>query len=162
MNIELIREVVELMKSNDLAEFELEDQGFRLSVKRRSAAENSVVLATPPAVVAAPVAAPAAAAPAPAPAAASAAPATAAAEGPRLLEIKSPIVGTFYRAPSPDAEPFVSVGQQVEEDTVVAIIEAMKVMNEIKAEVRGIIRKVCVENATAVQYGQVLFLVEPA
>lgn len=160
MNIELIREVVELMKSNDLAEFELEDQGFRLSVKRRSAAENPVVLATPPAVVAAPVAAPTAAAPAPA--AAPAAQAPAAAEGPRLLEIKSPIVGTFYRAPSPDAEPFVSVGQQVEEDTVVAIIEAMKVMNEIKAEVRGTIRKVCVENATAVQYGQVLFLVEPA
>ncbi len=148
MNIEKIKEVVELMKANDLAEFEMEDQGFRLAMKRRSAVEPPVVVAAPaPAVPVSSAAAPDAAA--------------LAAKGPALLEIKSPIVGTFYRASAPDAEPFVSIGQNVEEDTVVAIIEAMKVMNEIKAEVRGVIRKICVENATAVQYGQVLFLVEP-
>jgi acetyl-CoA carboxylase biotin carboxyl carrier protein len=71
------------------------------------------------------------------------------------------MVGTFYRAPSPDTPPFATVGQEVEADTVVCIIEAMKVMNEIKAETRGIIRKACMENATAVQFGSVLFKVEP-
>ncbi len=147
MNIEMVKQVVELMKENDLAEVEIEDQGVRLALKRRIAPEAPVIVAPP-------AAAPAPAAAAPAPAAASAPAAPAAPIGP---VIKSPIVGTFYRAPSPDAEPFVSVGQQVEEDTVVAIIEAMKVMNEIKAETRGIIRRICVENATPVQFGQVLF-----
>ena len=149
MNMDKIKDVVELMKANDLAEFEMEDQGFRLSIKRRSSMDAPVVVATPA------LAAPAGAAPV------ASATAAAPAGGPALLEIKSPIVGTFYRSPAPDAEPFVTVGQNVEEETVVAIIEAMKVMNEIKAEVRGVIRKICVENATAVQYGQVLFLVEP-
>ncbi|MCX7900200.1 MAG: acetyl-CoA carboxylase biotin carboxyl carrier protein, partial [Methylocystis sp.] len=78
-----------------------------------------------------------------------------------LIEIKSPMVGTFYRAPSPEAEPYVTVGKEVEEDTVVCIIEAMKVMNEIKAETKGVIRKILVENATPVEFGQPLFLVEP-
>jgi acetyl-CoA carboxylase biotin carboxyl carrier protein len=78
-----------------------------------------------------------------------------------LVEIKSPIVGTFYRAASPEAEPFISVGKEVDEETVVCIVEAMKVMNEIKAEVKGVIRKVLVENATPVEFGQALFQVEP-
>jgi acetyl-CoA carboxylase biotin carboxyl carrier protein len=76
--------------------------------------------------------------------------------------LKSPMVGTFYRAASPEAEPFVSVGTQVDEDTVVCIIEAMKVMNEIKAECRGVVRKVLAENATPVEFGQALFQVEPS
>jgi acetyl-CoA carboxylase biotin carboxyl carrier protein len=153
MNLEEIRQVIELMKENDLAEFEVEEQGFRIALKRRAAVEPpGVVVATPPAVAPVPPAREtSASAPSPSP------------EDPEAgwIEIKAPIVGTFYRAPSPDAEPFVSVGQPVEEDTVVAIIEAMKVMNEIKAEVRGIVRRVCVENATPVQYGQPLFKVEP-
>ena len=101
-----------------------------------------------PAPVHAPVAAPVVAA-APAPAVS------------KLAEIKSPMVGTFYRSPSPDAEPFIAVGKEVEPETVVCIIEAMKVMNEIKAETKGVIRKVCVENATSVEFGKPLFLVEP-
>lgn len=147
MNIEIIKKVIELMKENDLSEVEVEEQGVRLALKRRGGSE-------PPSVVVAPAAPPAAAPAAPAPS-------PAAPPAPTGPVIKSPIVGTFYRAPSPDAEPFVTVGQQVEEDTVVAIIEAMKVMNEIKAETRGIIRRICVENAMPVQYGQVLFELEP-
>jgi len=77
-----------------------------------------------------------------------------------LAPIASPLVGTFYRASSPDADPFVSVGSRVNKDTVVCIIEAMKVMNEIKAETSGVIKKILVENATAVQFGQPMFLVE--
>ncbi len=155
MNLEEIQRIVALMKENDLAEFEMEDQGFRLAVKRRSSAETPVVVAAP-----VPAALPVPSMPAPA---APSSPLESAGTGDPEAgwkEIKAPIVGTFYRAPSPDAEPFVTVGQSVEEDTVVGIIEAMKVMNEIKAEVRGVIRKVCVENATPVQYGQPLFKVE--
>ena len=151
MDIREIKKILEMMKENDLSEFEMEDQGFRLALKRRSGEI--------PLVVAAPVSAPAAV-PAVAPAAAAAAPAPKD-EDADLIPIKSPIVGTFYRAASPDAEPYVSVGQEVDENTVVCIVEAMKVMNEIKAEVRGVVRKICIENATAVQFGQVMFKVEP-
>jgi len=77
----------------------------------------------------------------------------------KLLEIKSPLVGTFYATPSPDSEPFVEVGSKVEENSVVCIIEAMKVMNEIKAEVSGTIAEILVKNGEAVEYGQVLFRV---
>ena len=91
-----------------------------------------------------------------APAVADSAPA--AADG---VEVKSPMIGTFYRRPSPDAEPFADVGVQVEPDTVVCIIEAMKVMNEIKAETRGVITEILAEDAKPVEYGQVLFRIEP-
>ncbi len=105
--------------------------------------------------------APAAAPAAPAPAAAPGAPAAPAASADdSLTPIPSPLVGTFYRAGSPDADPFVSVGSRVNKDTVVCIIEAMKVMNEIKAETSGTIKKILVENATAVQFGQPMFLIE--
>lgn len=79
-----------------------------------------------------------------------------------MVPIQSPLVGTFYRASAPDADPFVAVGTRVTKDSVVCIIEAMKVMNEIKAETSGVIKKILVENATAVQYGQPMFLVEPS
>lgn len=94
-----------------------------------------------------------------APAAGSAGAVTAKDEG--LLEIKSPIVGTFYSSPSPDSDPYVEVGSAVSSNTVVCIVEAMKVMNEIKAETSGIIAQVCVKNGQAVEYGQVLFKVRP-
>ncbi len=154
MDISEIKQILEMMKENDLAEFELEDKDFRLALKRPGEAVQPVMVAAP-----APVYQPAPAAAAPA-AAAPAAPAPAKAEDDNLKAIPSPIVGTFYRASSPDAEPFVSVGQEVDENTVVCIVEAMKVMNEIKAECRGIIRKVMVENASPVQFGQALFKVE--
>ncbi len=153
MDIREIKKILEMMKENDLAEFEMEDQGFRLAVKRRAGGDVPVMIAQAPVAVAA------AAAPAPAPAAAPAVPAKD--EDADLLKICAPIVGTFYRAAAPDADPFVTVGQEVDENTVVCIVEAMKVMNEIKAECRGVIRKIVVENATAVQFGQVLFKVEP-
>ena len=158
MDIREIKKILELMKENDLSEFEMEDQGFRLAVKRRSGPESQVVLAAPLTGVSPAVAAPVAAAPA-----AGAAPAAPSAKDDDgdLVPVKSPIVGTFYRAPAPDAEPFITVGQEVDEDTVVCIVEAMKVMNEIKAEMRGIVRKICVENATPVQFGQPLFKIEP-
>ncbi len=155
MDIREIKKILELMKENDLSEFEMEDQGFRLAVKRRSGSESQVVLAAPVTGVPPAVAVPVAAAPA-----APAAPSAKDDDG-DLVPVKSPIVGTFYRAPAPDAEPFITVGQEVDEDTVVCIVEAMKVMNEIKAEMRGIVRKICVENATPVQFGQPLFKIEP-
>ena len=155
MDIREIKKILELMKENDLSEFEMEDQGFRLAVKRRSGSESQGVLAAPVTGVPPAVAVPVAAAPA-----APAAPSAKDDDG-DLVPVKSPIVGTFYRAPAPDAEPFITVGQEVDEDTVVCIVEAMKVMNEIKAEMRGIVRKICVENATPVQFGQPLFKIEP-
>jgi len=153
MDIREIKKILEMMKENDLAEFEMEDQGFRLAVKRRSRTEAPVVMQAAPVALAA--------APAPVAVAAPAAPAAAKDEDADLLTIAAPIVGTFYRSPAPDAGAFVTVGQEVDENTVVCIVEAMKVMNEIKAECRGVIRKILVENATAVQFGQALFKVEP-
>ena len=147
MDMEQIKSVIGLMKEEGLDEFAIEEDGFKLSLKRRGAVVAAPAVAHAPA---APVAAPApvaAAAPAPE-------------EG--LEKITSPLVGTFYRASSPDADPFVKVGSTVTKDTVVGIIEAMKVMNEIKAETSGVIKKVLVDNAMAVQYGQPLFLVGKA
>ena len=149
MNMEQIKSVIGLMKEEGLDEFAIEEDGFKLSLKRRGTVAPSPVAAAP-----APVAAPAA----PAAPAASAA-ATAEEE---LEKIVSPLVGTFYRASSPDADPFVKVGSTVTKDTVVGIVEAMKVMNEIKAETSGVVKKVLVDNAMAVQYGQPLFLVGKA
>ena len=160
MDILTIKQIVALMKDNDLAEFEVEEKGLRLSIKRSAAEEPRVAITavpTAPVAVAASATAPGVA-PAPAPAAA---PAENAEEA-KWLPVKSPIVGTFYRSASPDAEPYVTVGQQVDVDTVVCIIEAMKVMNEIKAETRGVVKKIVADNATAVQYGQTLILIEPA
>ena len=157
MDIEQIKTVIELMKSNELCEFEMEEEGFRIAIKRRNAQEPQVIMSAPAAPMV--MAAPAAPAAAPAPATAAAA-APVAENGKKLTEIKSPIVGTFYRAASPDAEPFCGVGSHVGAETTVCIVEAMKVMNEIKAELKGTVRKVLVENATPVQFGQPLFLVE--
>lgn len=154
MDIDRVKSVIELMREHDLNEFAIEEPDFKLTLKRGGAAP-AVMMA--PQMMAAPAAAPAAAAPAPAPAA-PAAPAASADDS--LTPIPSPLVGTFYRAGSPDADPFVSVGSRVGKDTVVCIIEAMKVMNEIKAETSGVIKKILVENATAVQFGQPMFLIE--
>jgi acetyl-CoA carboxylase biotin carboxyl carrier protein len=151
MDIDRIKSVIDLMREHELCEFAIEEKDFKLSLKRGSPA----MMMAPQMMAPAPAAAPAAPAPA-APAPVAAAPAKD--EG--LTPIASPLVGTFYRATSPDAEPLVTVGGRVNKDTVVCIIEAMKVMNEIKAETSGTIKKILVENATAVQFGQPMFLVE--
>ena len=164
MDLKDIKVIVDLMKKNAVSEFEMEEGDFKIKLKRESGkprkGETVVVQeAAPmilPAAAAAPAAVPVAAAPAPAtPAPATPAPAE---EGP---EVKSPMIGTFYRKPSPDADSFVEVGSVVEPETVVCIIEAMKVMNEIKAEVKGTIAEVLLEDGKPVEYGQALFRIEP-
>ena len=149
MDIDRIKTVIDLMREHDLNEFAVEEKDFKLSLKRGGPAP-AMMMASP---MLAPAALPAA------PAAAPAAKAAPAADE-NLTPIPSPLVGTFYRAGSPDADPFVQVGSRVNKDTVVCIIEAMKVMNEIKAETSGVIKKILVENATAVQFGQPMFLIE--
>jgi acetyl-CoA carboxylase biotin carboxyl carrier protein len=155
MELKEIKKIVEMMTENDLAEFLLEEEAFTLQLKRGTAGITQIVSAPHQMV-----AAPSAAAPVQAAAASPAAPVADANAG--LIEIKSPMVGTFYSSPSPDASAFVQVGQDITADSVVCIIEAMKVMNEIQAEVKGKIKKILVDNATPVQFGQALFLVEPA
>jgi acetyl-CoA carboxylase biotin carboxyl carrier protein len=143
-----IKAIIDLMKKNDLSVFEIEKEGFRLKLERgpsRQAAAAAPPMAAPSkATTTAPEAAPAL---------------PKAIESVALKEIVSPMVGTFYRGASPDAPSFVDVGKSVTEDTVVCIIEAMKVMNEIKAETSGVIAEVVAENGKPVQFGQVLFRV---
>jgi acetyl-CoA carboxylase biotin carboxyl carrier protein len=148
LDLKDIKAVIDLMRKNDLSVFEMEKDGFRLKLQK-GAGEQTVF--TQPAPVA----------PAPAPAAEStSAPAPAAEKSSALKDILSPMVGTFYRAGSPEAQPFVDVGKEVSEETVVCIIEAMKVMNEIKAETKGVIAEIVAENGKPVQFGQVLFRVK--
>ena len=137
------------MKKHDLSVFEIEKEGFRLKLEKGPSTKAAA--AAPPAAAGTPKAA--AAAPETTPAAPKAI------ESVPLREIVSPMVGTYYRSASPDVPPFVDAGKTVTEDTVVCIIEAMKVMNEIKAETSGIITEVLVENGKPVQFGQVLFKV---
>ncbi len=158
-----IREIVGLMADNDLSYFHFEQKESKLEIRRGSdfAAAGDLLkhlpvpAAAPVAVAAAPAAAPVAAAPAPA--AATAAPAAAAPSGPAGPTINSPMVGTFYRSAAPGEKSFVNVGDQVDENTTVCIIEAMKVMNEIKAEARGTVARILAEDGKPVQYGQPLF-----
>jgi acetyl-CoA carboxylase biotin carboxyl carrier protein len=147
-----IKAVIDLMKKNDLSVFEMEKDGFKLKLQK--GAGDQTVFAAPPA---APAAAPASSAPASATTAAP--PAQESAKSAGLREVLSPMVGTFYRSASPESPPFVDVGKEVTEETVVCIIEAMKVMNEIKAEVKGVIAEVVAESGKPVQFGQVLFRV---
>jgi acetyl-CoA carboxylase biotin carboxyl carrier protein len=154
-----IKAIIDLMKKNDLSVFEMEKDGFKLKLQK-GAGEQTVFVApqpTFPALAAAPATAPAVA-PSGAPPAGGTAPTGGSAE-PAGKEIVSPMVGTFYRAASPEAPPFADVGQEVNAETVVCIIEAMKVMNEIKAEVSGTISEVVAENGKPVQFGQALFKV---
>ncbi len=157
VNMEELRELIALVRDNELAELELENEGFRVRLRRESALADSS-----PAAVSTPAPAPAPPPPAPAPAASGPAhpgtqATTAAAQDQDLHIITSPIVGTFYRSPSPTADAFVKIGSNVENDTVVCIIEAMKLMNEIQAETSGEVVKIYVENGQPVEYGQPLF-----
>jgi acetyl-CoA carboxylase biotin carboxyl carrier protein len=155
MDMNRIQELLELMKKNGLRVLEVEEQGHRYKFEREGTQTVPVMV---PAVV--PQAVQHAAAPVPGGAQPAKAAVPVVAEG-NMKPIKSPMVGTFYRAPAPDAEPFVKVGDHVTADTVVCLVEAMKVMNEITAECSGTIRKITVENAQPVEFGQVMFLVEP-
>jgi acetyl-CoA carboxylase biotin carboxyl carrier protein len=156
MNLKELKEMIELMNENGLTELELEREGMSLKLKK--AAEPAAVQHMAYSIPAIPAARPAAEAPA----APAAAPAAAAPAANNFKEVKSPMVGTFYRAPSPEAAPFAEIGQTVEVGQVVCIVEAMKLMNEIKSDVRGKIVEICVDNTEPVEFGQVLFRVDPA
>jgi acetyl-CoA carboxylase biotin carboxyl carrier protein len=155
VNLNDLKKVIDMMRKANLGEVNIEQEGLKISLKK--GAEPQVVLAP---AAAAPAAAPALAV-APAPAAALAAPAAAVeAPKPEGLAINSPMVGTFYRASSPDAAPYVKEGDQVEIGQTVCLIEAMKLMNEIKSEIRGKVIKVMLENAQPVEFGQPLFIIK--
>lgn len=153
MDVTLLEQIVQLMATNDLNTVDVRDGEKRVILKRGAVAQSVTY------------AAPVAQAPSPAAPAAGAASAKAAApaadDTAGLVAIKSPMVGTFYSAASPDAKPFVSVGTVIDEDTDVCIIEAMKVFNNIKAEMRGTIAKVFCTNGQTVEFGQTLYLVKP-
>lgn len=158
MDIKEIKQIVDLMKRTGLTEFQLEEKDFKLKIGRKSDEVHTIYQATTPA----PFPAAAGAMQPPPGNGAQAAPA---ASNDSVAEkqvdesklIRSPMVGTFYAAPSPESPPFVQVSDKVGEDTVVCILEAMKVMNEIKAETKGVIAEILVENGESVEYGQPLY-----
>ncbi|MGC6606544.1 MAG: acetyl-CoA carboxylase biotin carboxyl carrier protein [Lentimonas sp.] len=151
MDLKVIKQVVELMKRSELSEFELEEEGFKLRLTRKGAdAAPQIIQAATPVAAAAPAAS------------AAEAPAAAPVEQSGISIIKSPMVGTFYTASSPESPAFVKIGDKVGADTVVCIVEAMKVMNEIQAEMSGTITEVLIENGEAIEYGQPLFKVKTA
>ena len=155
-DVRTIKDLVSLMSRHDLTEIDLREGDLRIRLRRgpRELPNSAAPVAPPPP----PAAAPPPAAPVPAPAAK---PDGDAKAGKALTPIKSPTPGTFYSAASPDAEPFVRVGSRVTPTTVVCLIEAMKIFNEITADCDGVITEICVENQQPVEYGQVLFKVDP-
>lgn len=152
MDLKDIKAIIDLMKKNSIAEFELEKQEFKIRLKRGNLA-GPVSYEDGPTIPQYATSAPVAALPA--------APAAATPSSSGDAEIKSPMIGTLYRSPSPEAAPYVDIGSEVGPDTVVCIIEAMKVMNEIKAETRGIVTAVVAENSKPVEFGQPLFRIRP-
>ena len=152
MDLKDIKAIIDLMKKNSISEFELErGQEFKIKLKRGGAGPVQIIQPEESPTTFYQQSSPAAASQIAAPA-----PATSG-----EAEIKSPMIGTFYRSPSPESAPYVEVGSEVNPDTVVALIEAMKVMNEIKAEVKGIITQVIVDNAKPVEFGQPMFKIRP-
>jgi acetyl-CoA carboxylase biotin carboxyl carrier protein len=151
MDLKDIKAIIDLMRKNGITEFEMEKEDFKVKLKHGLIVSASTEEVAAPAYAAPAVAAPATmVAPVPQPPA-----------NTGEIEIKSPMIGTFYRSPSPEAAPYVDVGVEVNPETVVCIVEAMKVMNEIKAEVKGVITQVLMENAKPVEFGQPLFKVRP-
>ncbi len=160
MDLSYVKKLIKLLSDSGVDEIEIEEEGKRVKLVKHS--RNSVAAPQPFAPVAVPASLPpSATTPAP-PQAIGVAPAAPVAAPPtqNLHEIKSPIVGTFYRAPAPDAAPFVELGSQIGPGTVLCIVEAMKLMNEIESDVSGKISKILVENGQPVEYNQTLFLVE--
>jgi acetyl-CoA carboxylase biotin carboxyl carrier protein len=158
MNLSQIQELIKFVSKSGVSEVAIEQKDFKITIKATEAkgkVQEVIQVAMP---AAAPVAMPAAA-----PAAAPAAPAAPAAEAKgNLIEVRSPMIGTFYRSPAPDKPAFIEVGQTIKAGDTVCVIEAMKLFNEIEAEVSGTIVKVLVNDSTPVEYDQPLFLVEPA
>ncbi len=157
MDLKDIKAIIDLMKKNSITEFELERQDSKIKLKRGSNGGGATIqsddsIPAMPVLMQSAVGAPAPVGAVPVP------PPVATGE----VDIKSPMIGTFYRSPSPEAGSYVEVGAEVNPDTVVCIIEAMKVMNEIKAEAKGVITQVLVENAKPVEFGQPLFKIRPA
>ena len=155
MELKDIKAIIDLMKKNSITEFELERQDSKIRLKRGNGGSIAREVDDVPTIV-----------PMPMPSAGTVpppiAPPTLPVASTGEIEIKSPMIGTFYRSPSPEAAPYAEVGAEVSAETVVCIIEAMKVMNEIKAEVKGVITQVLVENGKPVEFGQPLFKVRPA
>jgi len=159
MELDEIKKILDLMRENDLAEFELEQEGVKVRLRKNSGPQWNGQAPVLPAAAYAP--------PPPVSTQGSAgepasSPLTAASEDVDLAIIKSPIVGTFYRSPDPESKPFADVGQMVKTGQTLCIIEAMKLMNEINAECDGEVVKVYVENGRAVHYGERLFAIRPA
>ena len=156
MNLEEIKDLIKLVSKSGLGKVEIEREGFRISIKG-SQAEPIMVQAAPVVAAPAPVATSA-----PTVAASAAPEAVAPSDDSKYITVKSPMIGTFYRTPGPDKDPFVNVGDTINSGDKVCIIEAMKTFNEIEAEISGKIIKVLVDNASPVDYDQPLFLVDPA
>ncbi len=154
-NVEWLRRLIRLVEDSDIDSLEVQRLGTRVRIQKSPPAASSGQAVVVPA---APQAAPAPSASAPA-----APPLASADEGAAegdLVEVHSPMVGTFYRAPSPDEEPFVEIGTRVDKGQTLCILEAMKLMNELESEVAGIVREIAVENAEPVEFGQLLFRIE--
>jgi len=147
MELERIEALLALMQDFNVAELELEEEGSRIRLNRNGGAAGVPMMVPAPAMVAAGT---------------GQVPASATPAVPSGHLVKSPMVGTFYRAAKPGSPPFVSVGDRVQQGQVLCIVEAMKLMNEIEAEVDGTIAEICVENAQPVQFGQEMFRIEPA
>ena len=167
LTFEQIKELIELVAQRQLQGLEIERSGFRLKVDGRTPVTAPAAAPAPPADTTTYPAAPAQPAAAPAPAPQASAPAAAPASGPAAQPpgthiLTSPIVGTFYRAPSPDAAPFAEVGARVKKGQVLCIIEAMKLMNEIESDADGVIAEIYPQNAQAVEYGEPLFAIRPS
>lgn len=165
MKAKEIQELIDFISKSGLDEVNIETEQFKIKVRKNSEVKQQIITPTSPT----PVAIPAAAPPAPAPAASAEENGTSAAPEPTsepskngYTEIKSPMIGTFYRSSGPDIEPFVSVGDKISVGQTVCIVEAMKLFNEIESEVAGTVVKVLVDNSTPVEYDQPLFLVDPS
>jgi acetyl-CoA carboxylase biotin carboxyl carrier protein len=154
MDLQYLEQIIKLFEESTLTELEIEEEGARVTLGRKNETPMFAAMPQMPYGMPAPQAAPAAPA-TPAAATGSAAPAAS-----NQHQVKSPIVGTFYRAPAPDADPYIQVGQHVSTGTTLCIIEAMKLMNEIESDATGKVVKILVENGQPVEYGQPLFVVE--
>lgn len=155
MDLRKLKTLIDLVQASGISEIEITEEGDHVKIVNRPAAAAAAPCAPEPVVYAAPAPAPAT------PAAQPAAPAPAVtASTPSGTQVTSPMVGTFYRAPSPGADPFVEVGTQVKKGDTLCIIEAMKLLNEIEAEVSGTVKEILVDNASPVEFGQPLFVIE--
>jgi acetyl-CoA carboxylase biotin carboxyl carrier protein len=158
LELQEIKRLIEMIERSPITEFELVDKDLRIRISKNGKESATVQMVTAPIPAALPLpSGPAASADGQVPA-----PATPPVKAATLTDVKSPMVGTMYRAPAPDAEPYVRVGDMVEPGKVLCIVEAMKLMNELEAEVSGRIVEICVENAQPVEFGQVLFRIEPS